>query len=63
MAASGPETATARGQLLQQQEQASVELSQLGPNHPGRRALEAQIAETKQELDKLDQSALAARAR
>jgi succinoglycan biosynthesis transport protein ExoP len=59
MAASGPETATARGQLLQQQEQASVELSQLGPNHPGRRALEAQIAETKQELDKLDQSALA----
>jgi polysaccharide biosynthesis transport protein len=58
MAASGPESATARGQLLQQQEQASVELSQLGPNHPGRRALEAQIAETKQELNKLDQSEL-----
>ena len=34
------------------------QLSGLGPNHPGRPALEAQIAETNKELANLDQSAL-----
>jgi succinoglycan biosynthesis transport protein ExoP len=58
MAAVGSETATARQQLIQQREQAKVELSGLGPNHPGRKALDAQIAEIKKELDSLDQSAL-----
>jgi len=58
IAATGLETATARQQLISQREQAKVELSGLGPNHPGRKALEAQIAETKKELDNLDQAAL-----
>jgi Mrp family chromosome partitioning ATPase len=58
MAASGLETATARQQLIQQREQALVELSGLGPNHPGRKALEAQIKETNKELANLDQSSL-----
>lgn len=58
MAASGLETATARQQLIQQREQALVELSGLGPNHPGRPALNAQIAEIKKELANLDQSTL-----
>jgi uncharacterized protein involved in exopolysaccharide biosynthesis len=58
MAASGPETTTARADLIKQREQALVELSGLGPNHPGRKALEAQIAETNKELVHLDQAAL-----
>jgi polysaccharide biosynthesis transport protein len=58
MAATGSETATARQQLIQQREQIVVELSGLGPNHPGRKALQAQIAETDKELANLDQSAL-----
>ena len=47
MAASGLETATARQQLINQREQALVELAGLGPNHPGRPALVAQIAANK----------------
>ncbi len=58
IAASGSETATARQQLIQQREQLVVELSGLGPNHPGRKALEAQIAESNKELTNLDQSTL-----
>jgi len=59
MAASGSETTTAKQQLIQQREQALVELSGLGPNHPGRKALEAQIETTNKELANLDQSSLA----
>jgi len=58
MAATGPESTTAREKLIDQREQAQVELSGLGPNHPGRNALEAQIAETNKELTNLDHSAL-----
>ena len=58
MAASGLETATARQQLIQQREQALVELAGLGPNHPGRPALNAQIAQIKKELANLDESTL-----
>ena len=57
-AASGSETSTAKQQLVQQREQALVQLSGLGPNHPGRKALEAQIEITNRELAKLDQAAL-----
>jgi len=58
VAATGSESTTARQQLIQQREQALVELSGLGPNHPGRKALEAEIATTNKELASLDQSAL-----
>jgi Mrp family chromosome partitioning ATPase len=58
MAASGPEIASARADLIKQREQAVVELSGLGPNHPGRKVLEAEIAETNKELGNLDQAAL-----
>src|SRR5258707_10361222 len=59
MAASGTETTTAREKLIDQREQIAVELSGLGPNHPGRKALAAQIAEVNKELANLDQSSLA----
>ena len=59
VAATGSESTVAKGQLIQQREEAEVELSGLGPNHPGRKALEAQIAAINKELAKLDQSALA----
>jgi succinoglycan biosynthesis transport protein ExoP len=58
VAANGSETTTAKQQLIQQREQAMVELSGLGPNHPGRKALEAQIETTNKELARLDQAAL-----
>jgi succinoglycan biosynthesis transport protein ExoP len=58
VAASGSDSVTARQQLIQQREQALVELSQLGPNHPGRPALEAEISTTNKELARLDQSSL-----
>jgi polysaccharide biosynthesis transport protein len=58
VAATGSETTVAKQQLIQQRVEASVELSGLGPNHPGRKALEAQIAAINQELAKLDKSAL-----
>ena len=45
-AATGTDTTTARQQLIEQREEASVQLSGLGPNHPGRKALEAEIATT-----------------
>jgi polysaccharide biosynthesis transport protein len=59
MAASGTDTATARTKLIDQREQLLVELSGLGPNHPGRKSLEAEITEITKELGNLDQSALA----
>ena len=59
MAATGLETTTAREQLIQQREQALIQLSGLGPNHPGRKALEAQVTETNKELASLDKSSLA----
>ena len=43
---------------MTQREQALVELAGLGPNHPGRPALQAEIAETNKELTNLDQSSL-----
>jgi polysaccharide biosynthesis transport protein len=58
MAASGSESTTARQKLIDQREQALVELAGLGPNHPGRPALQAEIAETNKELTNLDQSSL-----
>ena len=58
LAASGSESTTARQKLIDQREQALVELAGLGPNHPGRPALQAQIAETNKELANLDQSSL-----
>jgi uncharacterized protein involved in exopolysaccharide biosynthesis len=58
VAVTGSETTAARQQLIEQREQALVELSGLGPNHPGRPALQAQIATTNRELANLDQSAL-----
>jgi polysaccharide biosynthesis transport protein len=58
VAASGSDSATARQQLIQQREQAVVELSGLGPNHPGRPALQAQIETTNKELARLDQASL-----
>lgn len=57
-AATGTDTTTARQQLIEQREEATVQLSGLGPNHPGRKALEAEIATTNRELANLDQSAL-----
>jgi succinoglycan biosynthesis transport protein ExoP len=58
VAASGSETTAAKQQLIQQREQALVQLSGLGPNHPGRAALQAEIDTTNRELAKLDQAAL-----
>jgi polysaccharide biosynthesis transport protein len=58
VAATTTDATTARQQLIQQREQALFELSGLGPNHPGRRALEAQIETANKELANLDQSAL-----
>ena len=58
MAATGTETNTAREKLIDQREQLAVELSGLGPNHPGHAALQAQIAEVNKELANLDKSAL-----
>src|SRR5271154_2061494 len=58
MAASGSESTTAKQKLIDQREQALVELAGLGPNHPGRPALQAEIAETNKELANLDQSSL-----
>ena len=58
MAASGSESTTARQKLIDTREQALVELAGLGPNHPGRPALQAEIAETNKELASLDQSSL-----
>src|SRR5580692_771298 len=58
VAATSTDTTSARQQLIQQREQALVELSGLGPNHPGRQALEAQIATTNKELANVDQAAL-----
>ena len=52
------ETTTAKQLLIQQREQDLVELSGLGLNHPGRKALEARIATTNKELARLDQAAL-----
>ena len=57
-AATGTDTATARQQLIQKREEASTELSGLGPNHPGRPALQAEIATINKQLTSLDQSAL-----
>jgi uncharacterized protein involved in exopolysaccharide biosynthesis len=59
VAATGSESNTAKQQLIQEREQALVQLSGLGPNHPGRKALEAEIATANKELANLDQSALA----
>jgi polysaccharide biosynthesis transport protein len=56
--ATGTDSTTARQSLIQQREDALVQLSGLGPNHPGRKALEAEIATTNKELANLDQSAL-----
>ena len=58
MAASGSESTTAKQKLIDTREQALVELAGLGPNHPGRPALQAEIAETNKELANLDQSSL-----
>jgi len=58
VAATSTDTTNARQQLIQQREQALVELSGLGPNHPGRPALEAQIATINKELANVDQAAL-----
>ena len=58
LAASGSESTTARQKLIDQREQALVELAGLGPNHPGRPALQAEIAETNKELANLDQTSL-----
>ncbi len=58
MAASGTDINAARQSLIAQREQSLVELSSLGPNHPGRQALEAQISEITKELVSLDQSSL-----
>jgi succinoglycan biosynthesis transport protein ExoP len=58
MAANGTETNTARQKLIDQRQQLLFQLSGLGQNHPGRHALEAQIAEANKELANLDQSAL-----
>src|SRR5271154_7281626 len=58
MAASGSESTTAKQKLIDTREQALVELAGLGPNHPGRPALQAEIAETNKELNNLDQSSL-----
>ena len=59
LAATGTDTSAARLKLIDQREQLVVELSGLGPNHPGRKALEAQISEISNELNNLDQSSLA----
>ncbi|HLW71270.1 MAG TPA: hypothetical protein VKS22_11685 [Candidatus Binataceae bacterium] len=53
------ETATAKQQLMQQREAASVELEGLGRNHPARPALAQKIASIDEELKKLDQASLA----
>lgn len=58
MAAKSSETTTARQQLIQQRETALVELNGLGPNHPGRMALQKQIESVNKELANLDESAL-----
>ena len=58
MAVGATDTNTARQSLIAQREQALVELSSLGPNHPGRTALEAQIREITKELASLDKSSL-----
>ena len=58
LAATGSDSTTARQQLIQRREQARVDLSELGPNHPGRKALEAQIETITKELAKLDQASL-----
>ncbi len=58
MAAGGEETTTAKQQLIQQREQALVELSGLGPNHPGRKALQAEIETANRELANLDKASL-----
>ena len=59
MAASGSESTTAKQKLIDTREQALVELAGLGPNHPGRPALQAEIAETNRGLQRsLDQSSL-----
>ena len=58
VAATGSESTIAKQQLIQQREQAMFELSGLGPNHPGRKALEAQVETANKELASLDQSAL-----
>ena len=47
-----------RQQLIQQREQALIELSGLGPNHPGRKALETWIGTLDRELAKLDEAVL-----
>jgi uncharacterized protein involved in exopolysaccharide biosynthesis len=51
-------TTTAKQQLLQEREAASVELHGLGPSHPARPALEQKVADINHELDRLDQSSL-----
>src|SRR6202046_1082805 len=58
MAASGSESTTARQKLIDTREQALVGVAGLGPTHPGRPALQAEIAETNKELANLDQSSL-----
>ena len=58
MAANGSESTIAKQKLIDTREQALVELAGLGPNHPGRPALQAEIAETNKELTNLDQSSL-----
>jgi uncharacterized protein involved in exopolysaccharide biosynthesis len=54
MVASDPEVSDARGQLTKQREAVFLELEQLGPNHPGRQALRAEIENIDDELDRLD---------
>jgi hypothetical protein len=52
----GPDITIYRQQLVQQREQALVELSGFGPNHTGRKALEARLGTIDKELAKLDEA-------
>jgi succinoglycan biosynthesis transport protein ExoP len=58
LAASGTDTTIAKQQLIQKREEALVELSGLGPNHPGRKALESEIDTVNKELSSLDKASL-----
>jgi|HubBroStandDraft_6_1064221.scaffolds.fasta_scaffold875314_1 hypothetical protein len=61
-AGDGPDITSYRQQLILQRERALVELRGLGPNHPGRKALEAQMATIDKELAKLDEAIQRSRA-
>ena len=52
------ERATVRQKLINQREEVLVELSQLSPNDPSRKALEARAATITKELTQLDQGIL-----